>query len=136
MRTNLHLAAPREVQREALEAALEGLTALNAVLIARSRVPIPHPYESGVRYRREPRGREDWNHVARLLRLGHGDCEDLAAYLAAWLRIHNAEPARVVIRRTGPRLWHAVVQRADGRIEDPSKVLGMRPRRRALAGWD
>jgi len=56
---------------------------------------------------------------------GGGDCEDLAAWRAAELRIAG-EPARVVVVRSAPGVLHAVVRRANGRIEDPSRRLGMR----------
>ena len=109
-----------------LMAALEGLTAVNAVLLARAARPVPRLYDSGVRYKREAPGREDWLHVGQVLKRKSGDCEDLSAWRAAELRVYDAEPARVVVIRTGPRTLHAVVQRADGRVEDPSRLLGMR----------
>lgn len=86
----------------------------------------PPIYETGLRYQREPRGEERWLPPSDVLRRGHGDCEDLAAYRAAELRVTGEDPeaeARVV--RTGPRTWHAVVLRGDGDWEDPSAALGM-----------
>jgi transglutaminase-like putative cysteine protease len=81
-----------------------------------------------VRYRREPRGRERWQTAAETYRLGQGDCEDLAVYLAADLR-HRGINARVVIKRVNPRLRHALVlARVGERIAliDPSKKRGMK----------
>lgn len=81
-----------------------------------------------VRYRREPRGRERWQTAADTFRLGQGDCEDLAVYLAADLR-HRGVDARVVIKRINPRLQHALVlARVGGRLAliDPSKARGMK----------
>lgn len=106
-----------------IEAALEGLTSINAVML-RER-GLPDVYESGVRYRRETAGRERWQNAAECLALGYGDCEDLACWRAAWLRVHEAEPARAIPVPGGPRTIHIVVQRADGSIEDPSADLGM-----------
>lgn len=116
------------IPRVALDAALEGLTGINAVILdelRREGHELPDPYEWGVRYQREPRGRsvEEWHTVLELLRTGHGDCEDLAAAVAAWYRVYEAEPARALVARVGPRQYHAVVERADGEIEDPSRIL-------------
>ncbi len=112
-----------------LTAVLEGLTALNAVLLQR-RPKFPLLYESGVVYKREQRGSrgqpEDWANILQVLKRGWGDCEDLAAWRAAELRVRCEEPAQAVVRRSGPRKFHAVVVREDGFIEDPSKVLGMK----------
>lgn len=115
-------------RRAELDAALEGLTALDAVLIARR--GLPRLYRSGVRYHREGVGREEWQNAEQVLVAGAGDCEDLAAYRAAELRVREGEPARARVYRSGLGKWHAIVQRADGRIEDPSRVLGMSRRRR------
>ena len=48
---------------EALEAVAEGLVRLNVVLMehaSKRGVDVPHLYESGAVYRREPPGREWW----------------------------------------------------------------------------
>jgi hypothetical protein len=82
----------------------------------------------------------------------HIDCEDLAGHLAGQHRVAPAVdmgvqnaltrfgaesiiagclyPARAVCRRSGKRVYHAVVEHPDGTIEDPSRALGMRPRKR------
>jgi len=118
--TDVPAAAP------ALNAVLEGLTALDAVLLAASERK-PSLYEQGVRYEPEPRGQEDWVNVRGVYRRRRGDCEDLAALRAAELRVYEGEPARAVAypSRRGPGKFHAVVLRADGSIEDPSRLLGM-----------
>lgn len=51
------------------------------------------------------------------------DCDDLAPYLAAEL-ICAGENARPYAIRSSTG-WHCLVRRADGTIEDPSRVLGM-----------
>lgn len=112
--------------RATLAAALEGLTATNYCLLVKSK-RAPSLYGSGVRYRREPRGREHWQTVPEVLRAGYGDCEDLAAYRAAELRVAGI-PARADVIRTGPKTFHAVVMYPDGSIEDPSRKLGMKGR--------
>lgn len=114
----------------AFVAALEGLVRLNERLImdAAGRGGFPKLYASGVRYKREPE--EVWKHVQATLHDGWGDCEDLASWRAAELRVSNEDPgASVITYKSRPRTWHAVVLRGDGRIEDPSRVLGMRATR-------
>jgi hypothetical protein len=115
------------IRRADLTRALElGTRAAVAQLRAAARAgrPLPPIYASGVRYMRaDPH--ERWQTPMETLRRGGGDCEDLAMWRAAELRV-NGERARVVWRRTGPRVLHAVVQRGHGRIEDPSRRLGMR----------
>lgn len=107
-----------------LTAALQGLTALDYVLLGRG--SYPQLYRSGVRYQRERLGGpEDWQNVAEIFRRGTADCEDLAAARAAELR-RLGVPARAVVIRVGPRQFHAVVDRGDGSYEDPSRRLGMR----------
>lgn len=86
---------------------------------------LPPLYASGVRYRRESAGAERWQLPHQTLALGYGDCEDLAGWRAAELRALG-ERCTLVFRKSGPRLWHAVVRRANGVIEDPSAALGMR----------
>lgn len=104
-----------------LSALLEGLTRANELLI--QRYGLPSLYESGVTYRREPRGRERWQLAPDTLRFGVGDCEDLATWRAAELRLDGVH-AWPYVYRAGPRTLHVVVRTADG-IEDPSRVLGM-----------
>lgn len=87
------------------------------------------------------------------------DCEDLAGHRAAEARVGGLlaalrasprlltsmplerlfrltldgwfYPARAICVRTGRKTYHAVVEHPDGRIEDPSRALGMKvPHRR------
>lgn len=109
-----------------LAALLEGVTRASAILI--DRLDMPPLYASGVRYRREPRGRERWQLAPQTEALGYGDCEDLATWRAAELRLDGIA-ARPVVYRSGPRQLHVVVALPDGSIEDPSRVLGMGSRR-------
>ena len=126
MNVSLDIPASRAV----LSAALEGLVGVNYILLRRQRMP--RLYKAGVRYRAEQlvggKRLEQWKTAPQVFALGLGDCEDLAAWRAAELRVHRGEPARAVVYRTGPKKFHAVVERADGSIEDPSKRLGMRRR--------
>lgn len=89
-------------------------------------LPLPPLYQAGVRYRPEPLGREHWQDPEETVRLGYGDCEDLAPWRAAELTLAGV-PARATAVRGGPRTVHViVVRRADGLREDPSYRLGMR----------
>jgi hypothetical protein len=143
----------------ALDQALEGLTRVSAVQLLGALVagrPMPPIYQHGARYKREPGGREWWQTAADTFDVKEADCEDLATTRAAELRIaplmffpatvaelpHNPElvsaivagqlyPARAFCKKTGPRMYHALVRHPDGREEDPSRALGMPvPRRR------
>jgi hypothetical protein len=111
----------------AFDAALEGLTRLNERMMTDPQLggpSIPPLYSSGVRYKNEPR--DVWRHAADVAAEGWGDCEDLSAYRAAELRVSGEDPhACVTTYESGPHRYHAVVQRGDGTIEDPSRVLGM-----------
>jgi len=118
MRVTLKIPASRAM----LSAALEGLTAVDAVMYRQRRYP--KLYSAGIRYQRERVGRENWQTVAELYKSKVGDCEDLAAARAAELRMQGI-PARAVAVRTGARSYHALVRWPDGSIEDPSRILGM-----------
>ncbi len=108
-----------------LAGAAEGLVRANLALM-QQRHGAPKLYGGRVRYRREPAGQERWDTWPEVLARGYGDCEDLAAWRAAELRYTGADPgASVAVIRTGPSTMHAVVRRTGGRIEDPSKRLGM-----------
>ena len=93
---------------------------------------MPSLYESGVRYVPEPVGMEKWLTYDQVLRAGIGDCEDLAAARSAEL-IRVGIMAWPEVIRTGRKRFHAVVRYPDGRIEDPSKILGMRTKKQRRA---
>lgn len=105
--------------------------AITDVEILRSR-EMPALYESGVRYSTESRRHapEEWCDAAVVLRRGWGDCEDLAAWRVAELRLAGVAAVPLVtwqLRRAGGRLFHVRVRYPDGQhIEDPSARLGMR----------
>lgn len=125
--------------REALAIALEALTQLDAITLATT-PGIPSIYASGVRYARESRqvreGHEvdvrdvrgarveRFNHLLRCLEIGRGDCDDLAPWRAAELRVQGIAASAVPIQ-TPSGMWHVVVMLPDGTIEDPSIELGM-----------
>lgn len=123
--------------RESLVAALEGLTRLNQRIL-RAHPEIPDVYAAGIRWTPERRT-EQWRSIADVLGFDPGiagtvpvvpsgitDCEDIASWRTAYLREREGERgARTDVVPGGAGMWHAVVRRADGTIEDPSARLGM-----------
>lgn len=113
----------------AIEALAEGLVLLNVWYLehaAEHDIELPELYETDIVYRREPKGREWWETAADVVDVvadRSGDCEDLAAYRAAELRVYEDDAARVIIRRTRRGTFHALVEREDGTVEDPSRIL-------------
>lgn len=114
-----------------MAAAGKGLVAVNLELLRQAKAsgrPLPDLRLSGVRYRQEPYGREEWDNVLTLLRRGWGDCEDLAAWRAAEVQLQGGK-AELAVRpsRSGiPGRYHAVVWRPDlKKFEDPSEWQGM-----------
>lgn len=110
-----------------LTAVARGLTAL-ALLDLRENAR-PSLYDlvrrGRLRYQREPRPRELWLCPSLVMQAGWFDCEDGAAWRAAELKLEG-ERASVLVRparSAGPEaLFHAVVKRGDGSIEDPSAI--------------
>jgi len=89
----------------------------------------PNLYDTEVVYKTE-RFSEDWCDIPTILKKGFGDCEDLACWRCAELQQKeqiNALPY-VTWRKDerGNTIYHALVRWPDGRIEDPSRALGMR----------
>jgi hypothetical protein len=90
---------------------------------------LPCLYASGVRYRPEVSGVETlalWDAVKAR---GFGDCGHIACWRVAYLRQHGEPKARVrIIGKQFPQgtVYHAIAQRQNGQLEDPSAILGMR----------
>jgi len=105
-----------------LEAMLEGLVLVDMVILDEH--PLPPLYRSGVRYERE-KGTEAWLTCAQVFARNAGDCEDLCCWRAAELR-RAGDDAAVIVIRGGVETFHVLVERADGSIEDPSVILGMK----------
>ena len=107
------------------------LVSLNMEYLKHSRTRPPALYASGVRYRSEPRPPQGLRRVERfalipgVLRAGWGDCEDLAAWRVAKLRLRGVRAVPWIIQPR-PKLFHVQVRYPDGTIEDPSRRLGMR----------
>lgn len=127
----IRLAVPDELddqeRKEALNHALEAVTIANTGLIKRGLVPTAAKLiKAGVRWKPEPPGDEHFDLGTTVAKRGWGDCDDLAPLHAASLRATGRDPqARAVVKRSGPKRWHAYVVRGDGSKEDPSRAAGM-----------
>lgn len=110
------------VSPQRIDALLEGLVRLAGVDLANN-PQLPPLYSGAVRYRREKP--DKWLTPSDVFAQGYGDCEDLAAWRCAEIRSQGGQCSAVAYR-TGRRMWHVVVRHSDGRIEDPSKRLGMK----------
>lgn len=119
----------QHVSKPVLDAALESVTRLNEQMLANDEVPsFERALRYGVKWRPEPPGDEHFDSAERVIRRKAGDCDDLAPYHAASLRHSGEDPgATAVVRRSGPKRWHAIVQRSDGSFDDPSLRAGMKP---------
>ena len=114
-----------------MRAALEALVALDRVYL-RSHPMTPDIYRAGIVYLRDvdegDQGRplsELWYTIPDVIASGGADCKCLAAWRVAALR-ELGEHADPWVLQVGPATWHVVVRRADGTMEDPSALLGMR----------
>lgn len=117
------------VTPEFIEGALEAATLGNQALLRDGMAPTASSLlRAGAKWRPEPKswGAEHFDLLPTIGARGWGDCDDWAPGLAAELRHTGEDPgARAVIRRSGAKRWHALVQQSDGTILDPSKWAGM-----------
>lgn len=123
------------VTKPVLDGALEAVTRLDEQLIRSGESPTSRQLiAAGAKWEPEPPGDEHFDHGAMIQRRGFGDCDDWAPLHAATLRATGEDPgAKAIVRKSGNKRWHAIVQRSDGRIEDPSLAAGM-PGRGAARG--
>lgn len=100
-------------------------------LIAHPEVPELYDPRLGVRYTMAyERAGEEFADVPTVLRRRAGDCDDLACFRVAELRVRHrilARPYFVHRYEPGSRrpVYHVMVELPDGTIEDPSRRLGM-----------
>ena len=124
----INVAIPEaHVSEGVLNAALESVTRLNESMLEQDKIPtFERALKQGVKWQPEPPGDEHFDHGGEVYKRRWGDCDDLAPYHAASLR-HSGEDegATAIVKRTGPKMWHAVVKRSNGDIDDPSKRAGM-----------
>jgi hypothetical protein len=124
----LNIAIPEEhVKKNILDAGLETTTRVNEELLKAGDAPHFREAAHRVRWAPEPPGAEHFDHSAKVLRRGWGDCDDLAPWHAASLRVTGEDKGAIAeVVRKSPTRWHAIVRRSDGTIEDPSIEAGMR----------
>lgn len=117
-------AAEKERSRRAITWLMTGLIEVNREWIETYKTP--SLYASRVLYKLEV-NTEIWQDVPTTLLRGFGDCEDLACYRCAELQAGGvAAMPYITWRPAGERtIYHALVRWPDGRIEDPSRALGM-----------
>lgn len=90
---------------------LEGLIKVNEWHIRRALrraqkglgYPLPPLYASGVRYKEDPPGQENWKDVLAVLADGHGDCDRLVAWRVAELRAAGYQADPVIKWRQIPK---------------------------------
>ncbi len=126
----IRIAVPdRHISPAVLNAALEATTVANQEMLASGDAePISEGIRMGqVKWKPEPfRDGEHFDLTKTVSERGWGDCDDLAPALAAELRETGSDPgARAVVKKSGPKRWHAVTELSDGRIVDPSAMAGM-----------
>lgn len=126
MRVNIAI-PEAHVKKPVLDGALEAVTRLNEELIRSGESPTSDQLiKAGARWQPEKPGAEHFDHGALIASRGHGDCDDWAPLHAATLRVTGEDPgATAVVRKSGPKRWHAIVRRSDGTIDDPSLEAGM-----------
>lgn len=115
---------------DSVRIACAALTTVNRMLIINAQKagkPLPELYNAGVEYIRNRafNGRAArFRPIPSVIANKGADCGPLACWRAAELQARG-ERARAVPVRMNNRLMHVVVRRGDGRIEDPSRLLGM-----------
>lgn len=107
-----------------LNALVRTLCALD-VLYLQQHPETPLLKESGVVYKTQPAGCERFLTVPAVLAAGSGDCDQLAPWRAAELRVRQGIKALPEVRRMSDRLWHVYVRMPNGSVEDISAHLGM-----------
>ena len=122
------ISVPEEhVSPDVVNAALEAVTRIDEQLLAAGQVPPFDPHNPQVRWRPEPYGEEHFDNAGIVLGRGWGDCDDLAPWRAASLRASGEDPgATAIVLPSGPSTYHALVQRSDGSMDEPSVAAGVR----------
>lgn len=124
---------PSPVTAKELNIFVRALCAYNVSWL-RQHPDTPDLYASGVRYSRQS-GIERFLSIPRVLAQGDGDCDQLAPWRAAELRVRRGIKALPEVKRMEANLFHVFVRLPGGRVEDPSAHLGMSiPRRLVEAG--
>lgn len=119
-------ASDMERSRLSLTSLMFGLALHNTIWL-RYYPRTPKLYDTHVIYKEETNS-EVWQDIPTTLKRGYGDCEDLACWRIAELRVSGVDAMPYVTwREDGARtIYHALVRLPNNRIEDPSRALGMR----------
>src|SRR6478735_4983930 len=136
MKIDVRLTSPVLTARSDVFARAVRLLGEAAIFINREHIAAygtPALYASGVVYQNEPVGLPDkLLDIPGILEQGWGDCLHLSCWRVAELREQGEKDAQlaytwkpVIIQGRQGRLFHCIVRRANGQIEDPSRVLGM-----------
>lgn len=117
------------VTPEVIDPVLEAVTRLNEHMLRTGQTPTSHELiAAGARWRPENLGDEHFDHGGTIASRGWGDCDDWAPLHAATLRATGQDPGAIArVLPSGPNTFHAIVQKSDGSVEDPSVAAGMRP---------
>jgi hypothetical protein len=107
-----------------LNVLVRSLCALD-VLYLRAHPQTPLLKQSGVVYKTQPHGCERFKTVPDVIAAGSGDCDQLAPWRAAELRVRQGIRALPEVKRMSDKLWHVYVRLPDGTVEDISAHLGM-----------
>src|SRR5271166_235395 len=124
----IRIAVPEEhVDPSVIDAALEAVTRLDESMIRKGQSMTSHDLvDAGAVWRPEPPGDEHFDHGGTIETRGWGDCDDWAPLHAATLRASGEDPGAVArVIPSGPSTYHAIVERSDGKLEDPSAMAGM-----------
>lgn len=126
----IRLTVPKKyVDEDTLGRALEASSLVAQRQVESGEIPpIADAIEDGlVKWKPEPaQGFEGFDIPTDVLARGWADCDDLASWLCGELRASGVDPdAKPIVYQSGPKRWHAVVQRGDGSIDDPSRWAGM-----------
>lgn len=120
--------------KDEMNRAMDILIALNMVYLRAHQSEAPL-YRAGVRY--DDPGVLAWYTTPLLYNRKKGDCKSLTGARVAELRVSGEDPqAKAHFKQVSRRLWHVLVQRGNGSLEDPSLKLGMREvlRRKRVEG--
>lgn len=115
---------PSPVDARTLNIFVRALCAYN-VLWLRAHPDTPNIFESGVRYQTQPIGVEHFIPIPLIIQAGSGDCDQLASWRAAELRVRKNVKAMPEVKRMGSGLFHVFVRMPNGAAEDISAHLGM-----------
>ncbi|MCH9730980.1 MAG: hypothetical protein K0U84_15100 [Actinomycetia bacterium] len=88
--------------------------------------PLPPLYRSGVRYQLEPNHGAGWEEYAdpwTVYARKWGDCDDLNLWRVMELLAKGEKKAQARAEWSGNQV-HVLVRRGNGKLEDPSKILG------------